>query len=283
MNNFRADLHCHTTCSDGTATPVEVIQIASDLNLQGLSITDHDTIAAYKTAIPAAQTKNISLISGIELSATHRNTSIHVLAYSFSLNAPEIIAFCERHHARRKERFQKIIDLLASKEMPLSTEDLSLFSSTHSLGRPHIAQAMIKKGYVQNIQQAFREHLGEGKPCYVPGAAVSVEETLEIIHQAKGIAVIAHPHLIEKIGIFRDLLEMPFDGIEGYYARFPASEHERWLKIGARKGWIITGGSDFHGTVKPNLSIGNSWVNKETFTLLEDHFKKNQASTPHNF
>jgi predicted metal-dependent phosphoesterase TrpH len=278
MNEFRADLHCHTTCSDGTVTPDDIIQLACDLNLQGLSITDHDTIAAYQKAFPVAQAKNLPLISGVELSATHHQTSVHILAYSFSLASSIIKEFCQRHHQRRELRNQAILNLLALQGMPLSPEDFSFLPSTHSIGRPHIALAMVKKGYVQTIQQAFHDYLREGKPGYASGVNFSVEETLEIIHRANGLAIIAHPHLIENVGILRDLLEMNFDGIEGYYARFPSSAYERWLKIGAHKGWIITGGSDFHGTIKPNLPLGSSWVNAETFTILQQHFQRNQRS-----
>ena len=280
MNGFRADLHCHTTCSDGTVKPQDIIQIACDLGLQGLSITDHDTIEAYKEALPAAQAKQFPLISGVEFSAVHRNASIHILAYSFPLSSTGIQEFCQRHNQRREQRNRAILELLAFQGMPLSQEDFSpdLFSdkSQHSIGRPHIALAMMKKGYVPSIQKAFQEYIGEGKSCYVPGNAFSIEETLEIIHQAQGLAIIAHPHLIEKVGILRDLLNMNFDGIEGYYARFPSNAHDRWLKIGAHKGWIITGGSDFHGEIKPNLPLGSSWVNEETFLILQHHFQRNQ-------
>lgn len=282
MNEFRADLHCHTTCSDGTVSPSDIIQLACDLGLQGLSITDHDTIAAYQEAMPIAQAKNFPLISGIELSATHHQTSVHILAYSFSLTSATIQEFCQRHQQRREERNQRILHLLDTHGMPLSMEDFpqDLFSSpaTHSIGRPHIALAMMKKGYISSIQQAFHQYIGEGKPCYVPNTAFSIEETLEVIHRAKGLAVIAHPHLIEEVGIVRDLLEMNFDGIEGYYARFPASVHERWLKIGGRKGWIVTGGSDFHGSIKPNIPLGSSWVNAEIFATLQKHFQNSQGS-----
>lgn len=280
MNGFRADLHCHTTCSDGTVKPQDIIQIACDLGLQGLSITDHDTIEAYKEALPAAQAKQFPLISGVEFSAVHRNASIHILAYSFPLSSTGIQEFCQRHNQRREQRNRAILELLAFQGMPLSQEDFSpdLFSdkSQHSIGRPHIALAMMKKGYVPSIQKAFQEYIGEGKSCYVPGNAFSIEETLEIIHQAQGLAIIAHPHLIENVGILRDLLSMNFDGIEGYYARFPRNAHDRWLKIGAHKGWIITGGSDFHGEIKPNLPLGSSWVNEETFLILQHHFQRNQ-------
>lgn len=280
MDEFRADLHCHTTCSDGTVSPQAIIQLACDLGLQGLSITDHDTIAAYKEAVPAAQAKNLPLISGLELSSVHHQVSVHILAYSFPLTSLIIEEFCQRHQQRRELRNQAILDRLASQGMPLSLadfpQDMLIPHSKHSIGRPHIALAMMKKGYVQSIQQAFHRYIGEGKSCYVSGAAFSVEETLEIIHQAKGLAIIAHPHLIDNVAILRDLLDMNFDGIEGYYARFPASEHERWLKIGAHKGWLITGGSDFHGTIKPNLPLGCSWVNEETFAILQQHFQRNQ-------
>lgn len=280
-DNFRADLHCHTVCSDGTVTPSEIVQMACDLGLQGLSITDHDTIQAYHEAIPAAQTKKLTLISGVEFSAVHQNTSVHILAYSFAIPSLPIQQFCEQHYQRRNRRNQAMLELLASHGIVLSKEDFAadLFSSEthHSIGRPHIAAAMVKKGYVQTIQQAFHEYIGDNKPCYVPGDTFSVEHTLDIIHQVKGLAVIAHPHLIEDTKILKDLLEMPFDGIEGYYGRFPRQAHERWLKIGSHKGWIITGGSDFHGDIKPNLPLGSSWVNEETFTILNQHFQHNQS------
>lgn len=282
MNQFRADLHCHSTCSDGTSTPSQIIRLALDAGLQGLSITDHDTIGAYKQAIPAAEESNLPLISGVELSAIHKQKSVHILAYSFSLESLSLNAFCMRHHERRKLRSQKILALLAANGMPLTSKDFppDFLSpdSMHSIGRPHIALAMIKKGYVNSIQQAFQYFIGEEKPCYIPGDAVSVEETLEAIHRAKGLSVIAHPHLIKDGELLKDLLAMPFDGIEGYYARFPPIAHERWLKIAKRKNWIATGGSDFHGENKPSLSLGSSWVGAETFANLLKHFEESRSS-----
>lgn len=276
MKEFRADLHCHTTCSDGTVPPRALIQLAYDKELQGLSITDHDTIQAYDEAVPAAQAIELKLISGVEFSAVHQQTSVHILAYSFALRSPSILAFCDQHYQRRLTRIQAILDRLAAQGMPLVLEELTEKSAHPSLTRPHIAAAMMKKGYVSSIHEAFQLYLGDGKACYVSGNTFTVEETLDIIHQANGLAIIAHPHLIDKVSVLRDLLEMKFDGIEGYYGRFPASEHERWIKIGARKGWIITGGSDFHGDIKPMSLLGSSWVNEETFEILNQHFQSNQ-------
>lgn len=278
MVNFRADLHCHSTCSDGSLTPKEIVQLAKQINLQGLSITDHDTIAAYEEAVPAAQACGLPLISGIEFSAMYDKTNVHILGYGFPLNAQIIHDVCARHCQIRTDRNQEILDLLAAHGMPIGSDELKFSTPLSIIGRPHIALAMQKKGYVTNLQQAFQLYIGEGKPCYAPGKKISVEETLDCIHQAKGLAVIAHPHLIDNTKVIKDLLDLDFDGIEGYYGRFPRSEHERWIKIGAHKGWIITGGSDFHGDIKPNLPLGSSWVNEETFTILYDHFKQNQIA-----
>ena len=279
MNDFRADLHCHTNCSDGTATPLELIQLACKIGLNGLSITDHDTIEAYREALPAANEKNLPLVPGLELSAFHKLTSVHILAYSFSLDSLPIQNFCTEQRERREKRNRAILDLLAAHGMPLSADDFpeEIFSSQtrHSFGRPHIALAMIRKGYVNSLQQAFQEFIGEGKPCYTPGNRFTVEETIEIIHQARGLAVIAHPHLIENVAIVKDMLSMNFDGIEGYYARFPRTAQERWVKIGARKGWLVTGGSDFHGEIKPNIPLGCSWIGEEIFRTLQQHYQSN--------
>ncbi len=275
---FRADLHCHTTCSDGTLTPTEIIDHAIKSNLNGLSITDHDTIQAYKEAMPYAAEMNFLLLPGIEFSTCYKDTSIHVLAYAFSLDAKPIQNLCSKHKIRRENRNLAILQLLAKKSLPISVDELErqrgFFSD--SVTRPHIALAMIEKGYVTTMQQAFNEYLSEGKPCFVPGTPISLEETLETIHQAGGLAIIAHPHLINDVRIIRNLIDLPFDGIEGYYARFAPKDNERWIKIAQRKSWVVTGGSDFHGTIKPGTTFGSSWVNEETFYQLYRHFQNSK-------
>lgn len=273
--DFRADLHCHTTCSDGTYTPEDVLKLAHGKQLQGLSITDHDTIQAYAQAVPLAEKYQLLLLSGVEFSSVHRGHSVHLLAYSFPLNSPIIQEFCQRHTQRRQRRNEAILERLAKEGMPLSIEDLHQAipsSSTQTIGRPHIAMAMMSKGYVSSIQQAFQQYIGEGKSCYVSGHAFNVEETLDVIHRAHGLAIIAHPHLIDNETILKDLISMDFDGIEAYYGRFSSAQHQRWVQIGRQRNWILTGGSDFHGDIKPNLPLGSSWVNQETFELLYQHF-----------
>ncbi len=174
MNEFRADLHCHTTCSDGTATPAEIINLALQNKLSGLSITDHDTIDAYAEALPLAKECGIPLVSGVEFSASHKGTSVHLLAYSFGLNSEIIRNFCLKHKQRRIDRNKIIIERLAKAGMPLMPEDISqLTPDFHSsIGRPHIAAVMVKRGYAESIQDAFNRYIGEGKPCFAEGGGV---------------------------------------------------------------------------------------------------------------
>lgn len=281
MSDFRADLHCHSTCSDGTNSPEELIALAARIGLQGLSITDHDTIEAYSTAIPLFKEKGLKWISGAEFSSVHKGTSIHILGYSFKLDHAELHAFCQKHSQRRFDRNRTILEKLAKAGMPISEDEIaSLFSSSKSkktVGRPHIAHAMVKKGYVATIQEAFAKYLKEGALCYASGNAFSVEETLDIIHQAKGLAFIAHPHLINDGQKIHQLLQMNFDGIECYYGKFFSDEHTRWLKMAKKKDLLISGGSDFHGDFKPNIPLGCSWISEELFRPLHDHCLQNNA------
>ena len=278
---FRADLHCHTTCSDGSMTPVEIVNKAVSIGLRGLSITDHDTIDAYSTALDEAEKFKLRMISGVEFSSVHKTVSIHLLAYSFDLLNPIIREFCNKHQQRREYRNLGILALLAKNGMPISEEELAIAANSvnnprRTIGRPHIAQAMIAKGYVDTVQNAFKKYIGEGKLCYMPGASFSVEETIDVIHQAKGLAFIAHPHLIEKSTTVKDLLEMPFDGLEAYYGKFEANIQDKWVRLAAKKNLLISGGSDFHGDIRPYLPLGSSWIDEDNFKILYSHFKLNQ-------
>lgn len=277
MKDKRYDLHCHTTCSDGSMTPQELIEHAKEIGLSGLAITDHDTIEAYREAIPLSQQLGLELISGAEFSTHYKETSVHLLAYAFSLNNPEIIRFCKRHQERRRKRNLAIIEKLKKAKMSISEEELIINERVApiSVGRPHIAEALVKRGYVSSIQEAFNRYIGEGCPYFEPGERFSVEETIEVIHKAKGKAVIAHPHLINESRVVEALTQFDFDGIEVYYARFGESQCQKWLQLAKKKNWLVTGGSDFHGIAKQNILLGSSWAPEETFDILREHFLKN--------
>jgi len=253
-------------------TPEEIIDLALKIGLKGISITDHDTVDAYKRAIPYANEKEIRLVTGVELSAGLNDVSIHILGYGFNPNNPIITNFCSRHEERRNQRNQAIMDLLIKHQMPIDAHELrrpiqGIFPK--SIGRPHIAQQMVKKGYVKDLKEAFHKYLGDDKPCYVQGDYFSIAETIDVIHQANGVAVLAHPHLIDRKRIVNQLLEYEFDGIEAYYAHFPLDKCRKWIDKAEEHSWLITGGSDFHGDIKPHNHLGSSWTPKESFEYLE--------------
>lgn len=267
---FRADLHTHSTCSDGTMSPEELLRHAKEIGLSGLSITDHDTIEAYVQAPSIAKDLGIILGTGIEFSCVFRKMSVHVLGYDFDLNNLAIQELCQRHQKRRSLRNRAILQKLSRLGMPIFEEEL-LKIGEKTLGRPHIAQLMVQKGYASSIKEAFNRFIGDGKPCYDAGEGISVEETISIIHQGGGKAFIAHPHLLEHANRIRELLKLPFDGIECHYAKFPADQEKRWIQAAKERGWLMSGGSDFHGSVKDYIQLGCSWVGEEDFYKIFQH------------
>ncbi len=263
---FRADLHCHSTCSDGTVSPQDLVRLAKTVGLSALAITDHDTIDAYLLAEPVAREVGIILGTGVEFSCDYKGKSVHVLGYGFPYNDPQIHNLCMRHQERRKNRNRAILDKLQRLGFALQEKEISQDGvPVGSMGRPHIAHALVKRGIVHSMKEAFNLYLGEGKCCYERGEPFGIPETLDILHAAGAKVFLAHPHLGEGLCKVKELLEMPFDGIECYYARCYPEQEKRWLKLAKDRGLLISGGSDFHGDFKPYITLGCSWVDEETF------------------
>lgn len=276
--SWRADLHCHSTCSDGVLSVQELITLAKSKGLNGLSITDHDTIQAHTAyAIP----QDFPLLAGIEFSTTFEGHSVHMLGYAYNLQSPEIIDLCQRHHFRREERNQKILEKLKTKGIIVSLDDLKEFSSENherTIGRPHIAMAMVKKGYVASLSEAFKLYLGDHSSCFVKGDLITTEETLDVLKKAGAYSVIAHPHLVTPSGLVDKILQLNVDGIEAYYGYFAVEQHARWLKIARKRNLLVTGGSDFHGGEKTANVLGSSWTPRETFEILWKRYQENNPS-----
>lgn len=268
---FRADLHCHSTCSDGSDSPLELLKKAKEIGLKGLSITDHDTLEAYTPELfSLAEQLGIFLLPGVEISSEMEGKAIHVLGYGFNLDSPSLHLFLEEMQRRRRERNRAILEKLAKKKMVLTEEELLAFAqrAKKAIGRPHIAELMVKKGYVATPQEAFDRYLKEGGPCFASGFRFTPREVIDEIHEARGKAVLAHPHFFPKGPFLRRLLDFPFDGLECYYAQLPKELERPWIQIAKEKGWIATGGSDYHGALKPHLPLGCSWVDESTFLAL---------------
>lgn len=272
----RFDMHCHSTCSDGTLAPRELVDLAKEIGLAGLSITDHDTLEAYPDVLHYAAKQGVEMISGIEFSCQVKGKSVHILGYSFPLTNQAIRSLCQQHKERREKRLTGILEKLKTVGLPLLKEEVTAECPLGTIGRPHIALAMQKKGYITTIEEGFKKYLGGGKPCFVPGEAFPAKETIQIIQQAGGVAVLAHPHLIKDSSTLSELLAMEFNGLEGYYSRFDKETNLKWVKKAAKKGWFVTGGSDFHGSVKPHISLGCSFIDKETFDRLKTLFDQSR-------
>lgn len=267
---LKADLHCHSTCSDGTVTPQELVVLAKERGLSCLSITDHDSIASYPKALPRAIELGIRLLPGVEFSTSYAGASVHVLAYAYPPESQILQTLCDWHRDRRIRRFRAI--LIRLQEQGIYLQESEIQQSPESIGRPHIAQALIEKGVVSSIQEAFDLYLKEGRSCFVPDPGMDLEVTLQIIRSAGGLSVLAHPHLIRNAHLLKKLLDLPFDGLECFYGLFGSHEGLRWMHIAKKKNWLITGGSDFHGAIKPDLQLGQSWVLQEQILPLLQHF-----------
>jgi predicted metal-dependent phosphoesterase TrpH len=254
--------------------------LAKQAGLQGLSITDHDSMDAYTPELFAdAKELGIRLLTGIEISSEQDHIPVHILGYGYSLEDANLKEFLIGMQKRRGERNRAILEKLARQKMPISEEELKEFATERTIGRPHIAQIMVKKGYVQTIRDAFERYLREGGLCYAPGIKYSPKEVIEQIRSAGGKAVLAHPHFYKRGSFLRKLLSLPFDGIECYYAKLAKALELPWVNTAREKGLIATGGSDYHGALKPHITLGCSWVNEHTFKKLSKSEKGSGLST----
>lgn len=258
---FRADTHCHTNFSDGTEDPMELVRMAKESGLQGLAFTDHDDVSAHPYAI--SKGADIALLPGVELSCAEGQTSVHVLGYGFDVDAMH--AVCKEYKQLRDERNEKMLARLQELGMPI---DMSELISLGSLGRPQIALAMVKKGYVSSFRAAFDKWIGDRAPAFVQVDRYSPREGIEQIHSCGGFAVLAHPHLIENKALLKGLLTLDFDGIEACYGDFPKARSLPFEQIAQERGWFVTGGSDFHGSIKPHSRLGSSWTKEPIFTQM---------------
>lgn len=266
--DIKYDLHVHTTASDGTNTPLEVLDLAAEAGLGGLSITDHDTVAAYTDVVFAHAAKlGLKLGPGVEFSAKHNGHSVHVLGYAIDVKNKCLLEFCQKHQDRRYRRNLAMCQKL--EKMGMSVGDGWLLDDAgvpiQGIGRPHIAKKMVTRGFVKDIKSAFSKYLGDGKCAFVESPIFSVEETIDLIHSAGGKAFIAHPQLCKRNRLLKEILKLNFDGLECYYGGFGHFNAKHWLDIAEEKNWMISGGSDYHGDIKPETRIGSSYVTQEAF------------------
>ena len=260
------DLHAHTTASDGSLTPTELVSAAAKLGLRAIAVTDHDTIGGLSEARDAATGIHggIEFISGIELAVEDDNGRFHLLGYLFDQDDSELADTLVALRRRRAARNEKILVKVQELQLDLSWDDVmaEVPEGGEVIGRPHIAAAMVRRGIVADRQEAFDKYLAQGAPLYFPKGGLTPKDAIALLHRAGGIAVMAHPGLSkwsepEKLEAYIiELKAQGLDGVEVYYSQHTPEQIEAYAAIAKRLGLIATGGSDFHGDPKPHVPLG---------------------------
>ena len=260
------DFHMHTNVSDGTYMPRDLVALAKEKQIQAMSITDHDEVGAYGQLTTADRT-GIQIYHGCEFSTYYHEKEVHVLGYQFSLDHPELQEYISHFKEVRRSRIHKMVDKCAEAGYAISYEELvNTFTDAVSFGRPHIAQLLIKHGYVKTVGEAFDTMLNPNGPCFVPKEKYAPQQAIDLIHRAGGIAVLAHPKLVENDTYVHELLELPFDGVEVYHSSHSKDDSSKYHQFATHRGLLISGGSDFHGIqdrFPENIGLGEYEIQSE--------------------
>ncbi len=273
------DLHLHTTASDGRCSPRELVERAAQAGVTVMAVTDHDTTAAVADVRAAAREHGIDAISGIEITAGEEGRDLHVLGYLFDPLNEALGAFLLAQRAARIARVEAIGSRLAALGVPIDVEPLvrqARLESGRSIGRPQVARAMVDAGHVADTREAFDRWLGRGCPGYVPRAGPAPGAVIQIIHQAGGIASLAHPGQLGLDARIPSLAEAGLDAVEAFHPDHDASLVNQYIQIARELDLLLTGGSDFHGDPAHGLAPGS-------VTLPAAEFARLRAARPHAF
>ena len=266
------DLHMHSTASDGTDTPKEIITKCRKLGLRLSAVTDHDTMDSQTEAIATAKELKLKYLTGVEFSVRHTG-ELHILGYGMDTADRELAGMMDDLRGSRVERVREIIRVVQEHGMKIDFADVERFAKGNTLGRPHVALALIEKGYASDLQDAFTRYLNEEGSCYVQRRKLSPQQAIEMILKTGGIPVLAHPKFVRTDDIealVAELRKMGLGGIEAYYPAHSDADVERYLKIAKRHGLIVTQGSDYHGAMRPYAAIA---CEKRTGPYLNESIK----------
>ncbi|MBG0778174.1 MAG: PHP domain-containing protein [Desulfovibrionaceae bacterium] len=255
------DLHTHSTASDGSLSPSELVALARASHLRALALTDHDTVAGIPEALEAGKREGVEVIPGCELSVTSDHGAMHILGLWVDGNGSGLASTLAELQHYRVNRNHIIIEKLNAIGVAVSYNDVLAVAGDGSVGRPHFAQVLLDKGYATSMQEAFDRYLGAGGRAYEPKRKLSPAEGIALLKAAGATVVLAHPYLLglnkaELFPVVRALKDAGLDGIEAHYTEHPPSKTKSYLDIAARLDLLVTGGSDFHGAPKPNIQLG---------------------------
>lgn len=244
------DLHTHTTASDGSMEPGELVCLAKELGLEGIAITDHDTVEGLEEGLFFGRAYDVEVIPGIELSTDFEGHEVHLLGYFIDWRADGLKQALQEMTRQRISRIQKMLLRLSELGFPLDFAEIQEIAGAGVVGRPHLAVAMVNAGYVNDVQEAFSRFLAKGAPAYVPREKIDLPAAVRLVQEAKGIPVLAHPGLLKDLTLVRRIIDYGIQGMEVDYPDHTSSQREYFWGLCRVHGLIPTGGSDFHGKIK---------------------------------
>ena len=273
------DLHCHSTCSDGTVPPGELAALATGAGLDGFALTDHDTFEGLGSAAAAARDRDLAFVPGIELSTEHRDSSVHVLGYWPDPGDEALAQECRRLRGERERRARVMLERLEQLGVGVDAQAVRDAAGEAPIGRPHLATALVRAGHVADIDEAFTRYLAEDAPAYEPKHALPPEEGVALIVAAGGAAVLAHPglehrgHAVDEALLDR-MVDRGLAGVEAEHAGHDRDTREHWGAAARRRGLLVTGSSDFHGDRKDTKMGAASTTTQVVRALAERRTKE---------
>lgn len=268
------DLHVHSTASDGTLTPIELVDYAISIGQKAIAITDHDTVNGLKEAIEYSKDKDIKIIPGVELSTEYNNKDIHMLGLFIDYNNKAFINKLNHFNQLRMDRNNKMCELLSNLGFNISLDKMYEKFGDTIITRAHFARYLLDNNYISSMKEAFDKYLSDGCPCYVPKVKCSPYEAIEIIKNANGFPVLAHPllynySLSELDSLVKSFKNSGLIGIEAIYSLNEGDDESNMIRLAQKYDLFITGGSDFHGSNKPDIDLGTGKGNlKIPYSLL---------------
>ncbi|MBN2714820.1 MAG: PHP domain-containing protein [Deltaproteobacteria bacterium] len=255
------DLHTHSTASDGTLSPSALIHLAKKINLFAVALCDHDTTDGLDEAMETARRISQTFVPGIELSANHNQVTIHVVGLYIDHSQRALKDVLVRTQQMRDTRNPKIITALQQLGIDISLNEVEAVAKGNTIGRPHIAEVLQKKGVVSTADQAFAKYLGVNGSAHVPKDRLTATEAIHVIRAAGGVPILAHPHLTglkgDELDTFvGELTSIGLQGIEVFYSGYKSSRSAEYTRIAKHHDLVRSGGSDFHGASKPNIRLG---------------------------
>ncbi|MFW6151613.1 MAG: PHP domain-containing protein [Verrucomicrobiota bacterium] len=255
------DLHTHSTYSDGSLTPPELVQLAKDVGLTAIALTDHDCTDGLSSFCAACSGTGVECVPGVEISAEVPKGTLHMLGYYIDRENERLQSVLKEIRNGREIRNGKILKKLNELGMDLSWEEVSSYAGEDVIGRPHFSQAMVERGFVGSKKEAFDRYLARGKSAYVDRFRLSPAESVDVIAGAGGVAVLAHPFTLDISGHELDayvgsLVKIGLQGIEVYYSEHSRAYVKQCEKLAERYDLVKTGGSDFHGDANPGIKLG---------------------------